>query len=254
MTYAWDTPDLPENRSPKGSWERPRWESLDPARHPFHWDADEERLLRALVEEWVPPVLSGHAGWWAGERWCERQVDAVFRERYGPWTWGWTWSGPSGGVIGSWFLDSQSVTTPEETATRAIGALLEWRAWLEYLAERFTELAPPAGASPAQRSWHLERAAVRLVTAVLDLTGAQSGWQGQCALALEWFLSSTGMPLDEVRTAVRDAIGGRFESWTGPERAVIESVGEDLAAGLTGHPPYREHREYEDLEWIHDRT
>ncbi|MFE9635106.1 hypothetical protein [Streptomyces sp. NPDC006463] len=191
---------------------------------------------------------------WAGENWCERQVNAIFRERYGWWTTGWNWTGPSGGVVGAWFLSSQSVTTPEETASRAVAALLEWRAWLEYLAERFAELAPPPDATPEERSWHLERAAVRLVTAVLHLTGAESGWYGQCHLALEWFLTSTGMPLDEARAAVTAAVGGRFKSWTGPGRELIESVGEDLAVTLTGHLPYRDHREYGDLERIHDHT
>ncbi|MGW0750017.1 hypothetical protein [Streptomyces sp. NPDC002587] len=254
MTYDRDTIDLPEDRVPPGPPWPQTWDELDPERHPFAWDEDEERLLRALIEEWVPPVLSGMAGWWQGEAWCERQVTAVFRERYGAWTAGWNWSGPSGGVIGSWFLASQSVTTPQETATRAMAALLEWRAWLEYLARQFAELAPPPGVSDEERSWHLERAAVRLVTIVLDFTGAESGWYGQSELAVTWFLASTGMPTDEARAAVTAAVGGRFESWTGPGRELIESVGEDLAVTLTGHLPYRDHREYGDLEWIHDHT
>ncbi|MFI8103776.1 hypothetical protein [Streptomyces sp. NPDC086023] len=52
---------------------------------------------------------------------------------------------------------------------------------------------------------------------------------------------------------VEAAIGGRFESWVTPERALIESVGEDLAVGLTGHAPYRDHRETAALEDFHDR-
>ncbi|MFG3019930.1 hypothetical protein ACGFZQ_15510 [Streptomyces sp. NPDC048254] len=49
------------------------------------------------------------------------------------------------------------------------------------------------------------------------------------------------------------AIGGRFKSWVAPGHLLIESVGEDLAVGLTGHAPYQDHREREGLENLHDR-
>ncbi|WP_416520515.1 hypothetical protein [Streptomyces achromogenes] len=54
--------------------------------------------------------------------------------------------------------------------------------------------------------------------------------------------------------AVENAIGGRFKSWVTPEQTLIESVGEDLAVGLTGHAPYRDHRERAALEDFHDRA
>ncbi|WP_246150680.1 hypothetical protein [Streptomyces qinzhouensis] len=50
------------------------WDELDPALHPFSWDADEEARLRLLVRPWVPAVLSGAAGRWQAEDWCERRV------------------------------------------------------------------------------------------------------------------------------------------------------------------------------------
>ncbi|MEU9125811.1 hypothetical protein AB0C96_39390 [Streptomyces sp. NPDC048506] len=228
------------------------WENLDPDRHPFTWDEDEEARLFALVREWVPPVLSGMAGGWQGERWCERQVDAIIRERYGSWAQGWNWCYRYGGVIGSWVTGATSVTTPEETAARVVAALLEWREWLERLAQRFAELAPPPEASPEDRSWHLERATVRLVTHALD-SGAEGGWHGQAALVLRWFLTTTGMNQADAEQAVETAIGGRFESWVTPGRTLIESVGEDLAVALTGHAPYQDHRERAALEEFHDR-
>ncbi|MFJ9419444.1 hypothetical protein ACIRPT_35590 [Streptomyces sp. NPDC101227] len=228
------------------------WDNLDPARHPFTWDEDEEARLCALVREWVPPVLSGMAGSWEGEYWCARQVDAIIRERYGNWAQGWNWCYRYGGVIGSWVTGPSSVTTPDETAARAVAALLEWREWLERLAQRFVELAPPPEASPEDRSWHLERATVRLVTLALD-SGAEGGWHGQAGLVLRWFLTTTGMNQDDAGQAVETAIGGRFESWVTPGRTLIESVGEDLAVALTGHVPYQDHRERAALEEFHDR-
>jgi hypothetical protein len=228
------------------------WDELDPARHPFAWDEDEETRLRSLVREWVPPVLSGRAGWWEGERWCERQVDAIIRERYGSWAWGWSWCYRDGGPIGSWVSGESSVTTPDETAARVVSALLEWREWLERTAQRFADLAPPSDASPEDRSWHLERACVRLVTHALD-SGAEGGWHGQASMVLGWFLTTTGMDQAEAVRAVESAIGGRFKSWVAPERRLIEAVGEDLSVGLTGHAPYRDHVDRAALEDLHDR-
>lgn len=233
------------------------WDRLDPALHPFDWDLDEEVRVTALVVALVPPGMSGpDADRWAKYR-CVDRVTALFVERYGPWAADWNWSigegDKDGGVVGSWCCSGHSVGAPEETAAKAVAALVEWRAWLEGLASVFAELAPAQDAGPEQRSWHLERAAVRLVTRVLDRGGADSGWYGACYLVLEWFLTSCGMGRAEARAAVGDAIGGRFESWVAPGRTLIESVGEDLAVGVTGQPPYLDHREYGHLEELHDR-
>ncbi|MFC8229839.1 hypothetical protein [Streptomyces sp. NPDC057287] len=233
------------------------WAGLDPALHPFDWDHDEEVRVTALVAALVPPGLSGpDAGWRAKHR-CVDQVTALFAERYGAWAADWNWSigegDKDGGVVGNWCCSAHSVGTPEETAARAVASLVEWRAWLEGLAAVFAELAPAADAGPEQRSWHLERAAVRLVTRVLDRGDAESGWYGNCYLVLEWFLTSCGMARAEARAAVTDAIGGRFESWVAPPQTLIDSVGEDLAVGVTGRLPYLDHREYGHLEERHDR-
>jgi hypothetical protein len=179
-------------------------------------------------------------------------VDALIRERYGSWAQGWNWCYRHGGAIGSWVTGTSSVTTPDETAARVVAALLEWRGWLERLAQRFAELAPPPEAAPEDRSWHLERACVRLTTLALD-SGAEGGWHGQAALVLRWFLTTTGMDQAEAGQAVEAAIGGRFESWVTPGQTVVDSVGEDLAVALTGHVPYRDHREWAVLEEFHDR-
>ncbi|WP_254646601.1 hypothetical protein [Streptomyces sp. GbtcB6] len=245
---------FPENRVPPVTYRGIQgWDELDPARNPFAWDEDEDARLRSLVREWVPPVLSGMAGWWQGERWCERQVEAIIWERYGSWAWGWNWCHRYGGPIGSWVSGPSSVTTPDETAARVVAALLEWREWLERTAQRFAELAPPPDASPEDRSWHLERACVRLVTYALDFSGAEGGWYGQASMLLGWFLTTTGMDQAEARQAVDSAIGGRFKSWITPEQTLIDAVGDDLAVDLTGHAPYRDHRDRAALEDLHDR-
>ncbi|MGA4844931.1 hypothetical protein ACOBQB_01035 [Streptomyces sp. G5(2025)] len=70
-------------------------------------------------------------------------------------------------------------------------------------------------------------------------------------------MASTGMDHAEAGRAVESAFDGRFTSWVIqviPERALSDSVGEDLAVGLTGHAaPYRDHRERAAVEDLHDR-
>jgi hypothetical protein len=252
LTYNRDTLPFPGNLVPPVSFKATQdWNNLDPARHPFTWDDEEEARLHALISPWVPPVVSGQAGRWQCEWWCEEQIDAVIRERYGSWTFAWRWDLGYGGHVNLWGHAATAVTTPDATAARAAAALLNWRRSLEWLAGRFAELAPPPDVSPEDRSWRLERACVRLVTATLD--SGVDYWPGQSGRILRWFLTSTGMDQDEAGRVADAAIGGRFESWVTPAPALIDSVGEDFAVALTGHAPYRDHRERADLEEFHDR-
>ncbi|MEV0176798.1 hypothetical protein AB0I00_37510 [Streptomyces sp. NPDC050803] len=231
------------------------WDQVDPARHPFPWDADEERQVLLLAGEVLPVQYPGQEPREVQYRSAD-VLNALFVGRYGLWARHWSWGvgeGGGGGVVGSWCCPPHSVTTPEETARRAVAALVEWREWVEELAGRFEELAPPPGADAEARSWHIERAAVRLVTRVVDRTGAQCGWYGICRVTLAWFLMSTGMSTVAAWAAVEEAVGGRFASWTTPANTLVDSVGERLAVGLTGELPYRDHREHSDLEELHDR-
>ncbi|MFB7448109.1 hypothetical protein [Streptomyces sp. NPDC056194] len=192
-----------------------------------------------MIASMVPPDGAG----WEGKRCFTTEVTALLAARYGRWACGWDWAvgEGGGGVVTHWCCNSHSVGGPAATAARVVASLLEWRDWLEELAERFEQLAPPDGMDAEDRSRHLERAATRLVTVVVDRTGAECGWYGLCHTVLTWFLSSTGMGAEEAKDAVDTAIGGWFKSWTAPSRTLIEVVGEDLAVDLTGVQPYREH-------------
>ncbi|WP_030040670.1 hypothetical protein [Streptomyces resistomycificus] len=215
------------------------WSAVDPERNAFVWDAEEESQVAALIASMVPPA---DAGWEARHRFVT-EVTALLVGRYGRWSCGWHWAvgeGGGGGVVFSWCCTSDSLGEPAETAARVVASLLEWRDWLEELAERFAQLAPPTGADAEDRSWHLERAATRLVTVVVDRTNTETGWYGLCHTVLTWFLSSTGMGQESARAMVETAIGGRFKSWTEPSQTLINSVGEDLAVVLTGERPYRD--------------
>ncbi|MGW1116647.1 hypothetical protein ACWD5B_05995 [Streptomyces tanashiensis] len=216
------------------------WSAVDPDLVSFAWNEAEASEITGVIASMVP---ANGAGWQEKHRFI-REVTALLAARYGRWACGWDWAigeGGGGGVVTSWCCTSHSVGGPEETAAMVAASLLEWRDWLEELADRFEQLAPPDGTGPEDRSWHVERAATRLVTVVLDRTGAQCGWYGLCHTVLTWFLSSTGMGEDEAKSVVVAAIGGRFKSWTVPSRILIDAVGEDLATDVTGVQPYREY-------------
>ena len=215
------------------------WSAVDPDLIAFDWDDEEGSQVATVIASMVPPAGAG----WEERRRFTTEVTALLAARYGRWACGWHWAvgeGGGGGVVTSWCCTSHSVGESAATAAKVVASLLEWRDWLEELAERFAQLAPPAGVDAEDHSWHLERAATRLVTVVVDRTGAECGWYGLCRTVLTWFLSSTGIGPETAKDAVDAAIGGRFKSWTAPPRTLVDAVGEDLAVGLTGEQPYRD--------------
>ncbi|MGW3328039.1 hypothetical protein [Streptomyces virginiae] len=123
-----------------------------------------------------------------------------------------------GGVVDVWCCASHSATTGDATAPLIVAALLEWRDWIEDLAERFSVLSPPSqsevSSSPVD-PWIWERACTRLVTVVADRSQAESGWYTHCKQVLGWFLAYNGIEEERAREIVESAIGGRFGSWRG---------------------------------------
>ncbi|MEU6974250.1 hypothetical protein AB0A71_42365 [Kitasatospora aureofaciens] len=133
------------------------WSAADPGRHAFDWDEDEAARLTALIVPMVPPVGADRM---TGFRFID-EVTVLLVARYGRWACGWDHSTHYGGPVEAWCCDAHSVGEAEETAERVVTCLLEWRDWLEDMAERFEQLAPLPGADAEDRSWHLERAVTR---------------------------------------------------------------------------------------------
>ncbi|MBE1532779.1 hypothetical protein [Actinomadura algeriensis] len=212
------------------------WDEVDPGRHPFDPGGALD-VVRGLAPAGRVPsgeVLQGRDGRRAGFDWANA-MSAALVDRYGRWTIGWRWghdeSEFGGGPVASWCCPPHSVTTPDETLDRVARSLVEWRAFIEDVAERFARF-PVRAAPPEDREWMWERAAVHLITRTIDCTGAGDAWYGTCEAVLGWFLAAAGVPAVEAAALVERAIGGRFGSWTAPEPAVVADVGERLAAGL----------------------
>ncbi|GHD86780.1 Fic family protein [Streptomyces naganishii] len=215
------------------------WDEVDPARHPFDSEAA-ARVVRSLGPARrvprrpdLPPgdrALSDW-GWEEARPWADAMTHAL-AEHYGRWVAGWRWAHDEGdfdgGPVGSWSRPQDSVTTPDETLDRVTAALREW---LEALAARF-EAYPLdlAGIDDQRILW--DRTARNLILHVTDRTGCGSGWYAHCHQVLVWFLSRWGVPADDAEYLVEQVIGGRFESWTGPDPVLVEDIAERIAAGV----------------------
>jgi hypothetical protein len=203
------------------------WREADPARHPFDV-ASAAVAVHAIAPEGDP--LADPGGW----------VEAMSRGvavEFGPWASGWQWSVGEGeldgGPVGSWCCAHHSVTTRGETLQRIAEALIEWRSYLEDLADQFGRFLPlPVDRAARLDNW--ERAVAHLVTVTADRTGGESGWYGHCELVLGWFLEAAGVPAEGRSELVEHAIGGRFRSWSTPSSTEITAVAERLAADLAG--------------------
>jgi hypothetical protein len=172
--------------------------------------------------------------WDVAKPWADAMSYAL-AERYGGWAVGWRWAHDEGdfggGPVGSWCCPVHSFTTSEETLDRVVSGLREWRDWLERLADRF-EAYPLDPADVADQRILWECAARNLILQAYDRTGSGSGWYGHCRQVLTWFLSRWRVEPDVAQELVDEAIDGRFKSWTGPDRVLVDDIAERLASSL----------------------
>ncbi|MFJ9752832.1 hypothetical protein [Streptomyces chartreusis] len=77
-----------------------------------------------------------------------------------------------------------------------------------------------------------ESAAVDLVMVVVDRTGSGDAWYEHSRQVLTWFLTRWGIDDTRAQVLVKEAIGGRFESWVAPEHQVVQDVAERLALSI----------------------
>lgn len=214
------------------------WDEVDPARHPFDAAMAAEVVRRLAPASSVPvrPAADNDSvgfGWVReiGEPWVDALARAMV-ERFGLWAVGWQWAKDEGdfggGPVESWCCAVHSLDEPEVTLRRVTNALLEWRGWLEDLAERFDRF-PLDGLSSADRIAMWERGAVHLIDHIVVRTGAGDAWYRHCAQVLTWFLIRWGVSVDRAERLVDEAIGGRFESWCAPADTQVAAVAGKIA-------------------------
>ncbi|WP_406119368.1 Fic family protein [Streptomyces sp. NBC_00989] len=218
------------------------WDEVDPARHPFDSGSAAQTVRSlgpALRTPTRPDASAGRPAtcdwdWDVARPWTDAMSYSL-AERYGGWAVGWRWAHDEGdfdgGPVGSWCCPPHSVGTPEETLDRVVAGLCEWRDWLERLADLF-EAHPLDLAAVADQRILWECAARNLIFQVIDRTGSGSGWYGHCRQVLGWFLHRWNVDPQVADELVDEAIGGRFHSWTGPDRVLVDDVAERLVRSL----------------------
>ncbi|MEW2140428.1 Fic family protein [Streptomyces sp. NPDC005409] len=217
------------------------WGDVDPASHPFDPDAVAQVVhslgpARRVPSRTDPDIDLTRVNWAheVAKPWSDAMTYALV-EHYGQWAAGWRWSNGEGdvdgGPVGSWCCGSHSITTPQQTLGRVVAALCEWRDWLERLVEWF-EAYPlnPETLAADRILW--ESAARNVILHVADWTGAESGWYGHCQQVLGWFLTYWGVAPETAENLVRQAVGGRFKSWTAPDTVLAADIAERLVGPL----------------------
>jgi hypothetical protein len=222
------------------------WADVDPALHPFDPDetpgvvADLGRTLDFPAKPAGAPADDAVIAWshQAGRAWAD-QMTQLLVEQYGAWAAGWRWahgeSDVGGGPVSEWCCPRDSISTQDETLGRVAAALVEWRGWVEALAELFDRF-PLDGIPAGHRRAAWECGASCLVTAVVEQTGADDAWYNHCDQVLTWFLERWRVPPQTAGPLVTEAIGGRFESWVGPPDELVDEVAWKLAETLAQLP------------------
>ncbi|MFE3542386.1 hypothetical protein ACFXK0_05380 [Nocardia sp. NPDC059177] len=221
------------------------WDEVDPARHPFDTSAVAGTVRSLAPATAVPARASGTVEWddEAGEQWADAMSQAVI-ERFGRWAVGWRWAVDEGdfggGPVTSWCCVNDSLAEPETTLRRVSDAVLEWRDWLEDLADRFDRY-PLEGLSTDDRIAMWERGSVHLINHVVARTGAGDAWYRHCAQVLTWFLTRWGVAESRADLLVHKAIGGRFDSWCEPAPTAVAKIAETLARSVAAKQSGYEH-------------
>ncbi|MFI5833644.1 hypothetical protein ACIA5A_08190 [Micromonospora sp. NPDC051300] len=240
---------------------RPRlhdWAEVDPARHPFD-AAGAARVVWRLAPP-VPPAAAvprprqvfDEAAWAASREadrlasdWNAAMTDALV-DHYGSWAYGWHW-----GPRSLWYYFSPIVTSPPETLARVAAALMDWRRWLEEVAERFDRLLPalrdaaPVGPDRAVAAW--EVAFAELLTAGSAWAEDPDCWYGPCHRMLVWLLTATGLPEDRAVALVDAALAPWSTRWAYLSAADVADLAERLAHRVAG--PQTRAPAAEDESW-----
>jgi hypothetical protein len=210
--------------SPTAVWAL-RWCDVDPSARGFDPRAAREIAARVLAGR--APAPTYHPGQPNDARLdeLEREIDAALIAEYGFWAAGWRWASSEpggGGPVHAYCCAQHSLREGHGATDIVVTALCDWRQWLETLAIRFTELRRAhEGLALAEAT---DRAAASLVVDIVQRTEANDAWYGTFATVIAWYLEPVIEDDRERARLIRDAIGGRFESWCAPPDATVAAV------------------------------
>lgn len=205
------------------------WSELDPRTLRF----DSELLRRRIVE--VLEANRPGTGRDAEHRKIkgEQAVTELIATEFGAWSIGWR-TGDSG-IVESWccrkhsfFPTGNSDEELQATADRIFQAIGEWQSYLDRLAAIFESAVVPDDVEQARLA--LAAATGRVVTEVVRSTECHDAWNWFAEMALSWMLESHGVPKSDASEAAKQALEGRFMSWTEPEDEVTQQAAAELAA------------------------
>ena len=197
------------------------WAEVDPARYPF------DPIKAAASMPTMPPGLGQSAPW----VWRDA-VGAELSERYGPWAYFWD-SSPQGRQRYDWI---RRFPAPADVPAAVADSLRTWRRWLERIAERFDEFLPlldraeNAGPADLAATWESAIAAVTrtVVASVVD----EDYWPGWNRTVLQWFLTATGVSVEQARVLVDTAVDRRFDGWALPTAVDLAILAERLTRAV----------------------
>src|SRR5262249_36492722 len=138
------------------------WAEVDPAQHPFDADGVFEVVASLPPATNVPsypppPEYRGNFIWDTAYPWAEA-MSAGLIDHYGRWAGGWGWTygegDLDGGPMHTWSFAAYRQPSREAKLAVVAESLMEWRRWLEDLAERFARFLPlPADPDYALDTW-----------------------------------------------------------------------------------------------------
>jgi len=198
------------------------WSDVDPSRVTF--DPEPARAIAARLL--AGPMPTTDEGWDA----IEDAIDTALVEAYGFWVVGWRWakSEPGGGgPVRVWCCGPHSL--PRATARDVVAAVTDWRAWVEGVDALFRAIdGETSGLALATR---VERAAARVLAAVVERTECEDAWYRTFTTTFAWWVERVAPGVDARRVS-RALFKGRFASWIMPDSAVAARACAEIGAAV----------------------
>lgn len=196
------------------------WREVRPASHRFQPNVDH---VAGTAWRYVPTVGGTQFGW-------EFDVSRALERKYGKWAVGWCWgvgeASIGGGPVAGWCCPEHSYTTHDETARRCAASLIEWRTWLEELAELFKNLKPASAEAVGP-------AATSVIMHVAARTKAQDIWHVHAIQVVGWFLEACGVDTKASVQIATSVLDDKLEKWTEPDDELLEEIDREFAKAAT---------------------